>query len=165
MNERPPGDVAAIPRFYGALGPNCRNCAGYLVDANFLPSPVDKVLYPLRTQHARTQATKRRRAHHTRENHDKTHQQQVGQDNPIPFTGNYRGTTWNAQALLATDVQKRSHKLGRALSYFRKGDFLAIQETHSDKGKCKAFTTPTDAECYLPHENSCYGRSWTLGFH
>ena len=59
-----------------------------------------------------------------------------------PYTGNYKGATWNAQGLLATDL-RRQHRKRRYLSHImQQHDFVAVQETHGTDGHAAAMQLP-----------------------
>ena len=54
-----------------------------------------------------------------------------------PYRGNYRGCTWNAQALF-TKVEKQEVKWRYMGKLLKNHDFIGITETHSTEGEVKA---------------------------
>ena len=58
-----------------------------------------------------------------------------GIDITTPFSGSFRGCTWNSQALFARDINRHELKTNRILHLLSTHDVLALQETHSTEGK------------------------------
>ena len=54
------------------------------------------------------------------------------------YTGNYRGTTWNTQAIFASDIERESGKQNYVKFLMGSCDFGCFTETHSDAGRVLA---------------------------
>ena len=70
--------------------------------------------------------------------------------NSLPFTGSYRGATWNSQGLLAYDVGTQDRKrelLGRLLQH----DMVHVQETHGTDGTAAAVQLPPEVQPFWSH--------------
>ena len=51
----------------------------------------------------------------------------------MQYTGDYRGGTWNSQALFASLPSKQAAKTNHTWKLFEQHDFMGIQETHGTK--------------------------------
>ena len=60
----------------------------------------------------------------------------------IPFSGGFRGCTWNGQALFAKKCYRHHPKMRQAIRLANLHDFTLFQETHSSKGKASALHLP-----------------------
>jgi len=56
----------------------------------------------------------------------------------VPYTGDFRGVGWNAQALCAVRSQRHRPKRVRAFELIRKRDFMGVTDTHGNRGKFEA---------------------------
>jgi hypothetical protein len=68
-----------------------------------------------------------------------------------PYTGDFRGTTWNAQALFAADVQRQVAKQDHVRRLISRYDFIMLQETHSTRGACLTWTPPAGTRFFPSH--------------
>ena len=59
-----------------------------------------------------------------------------------PYSGDYRGATWNTQALFAASCRKQFPKRRLARKLIHQHDFVCLQETHGQEGKTLAFNLP-----------------------
>jgi hypothetical protein len=60
-------------------------------------------------------------------------------DARMPFTGDFQGFSWNAQALFAKKKHRHHPKVRHALRLAQQHDFRALQESHSTPGAAIAF--------------------------
>ena len=74
-----------------------------------------------------------------------------------PFSGNFRGASWNAQALFASKTRKQQRKWGRAKAFMHSHDFVCFQETHSQEGSALAFGAPEDVCIVWAHGSTRQG--------
>ena len=61
-----------------------------------------------------------------------------------PFSGDYKGATWNTQALFAAKCHRQFKKRKVAMKLIQDHDFVCFQETHSQEGSARALTLPDD---------------------
>ena len=69
----------------------------------------------------------------------------------MPYTGDYRCVSWNAQALFATDIGKQHAKQSYAWGLLEQNDFLGVLETHGVKGKTIAGRLPPNCRPFWAH--------------
>ena len=69
----------------------------------------------------------------------------------MPYTGDYRGTIWNSQALFATDIAKQHAKQDYAWRLLRTHDFAGFAETHGTHGNVTACTFPRGYQRFWSH--------------
>ena len=69
----------------------------------------------------------------------------------MPLTKDFRGCTWNAQALFAAKATRHFPKLRYAARLLKQHDWLCLQETHSTSGKCDAVRLPDSCKAYWSH--------------
>ena len=60
----------------------------------------------------------------------------------VPFSGSFKGATWNAQALFAVGTRKHLRKRSRAKALMYSYDFVCFQETHAQEGRTLALDVP-----------------------
>ena len=63
-----------------------------------------------------------------------------------PYSGEFKGGTWNTQALFAAKVHVFHEKNRKAKAIMGNNDFTCFQETHALEGRTVAFTIP-DCMC------------------
>ena len=76
----------------------------------------------------------------------------------IPYRGDIRGGTWNAQALLAAKVHRQSAKQRYLFRLCQGRDVVAITETHGDMGACAAILLPPRWQAYWSPGTTAQGR-------
>ena len=74
----------------------------------------------------------------------------------IPFTGDFRGCTWNAQALFARGWRKQNNNMRQARSLLATHDFVALQETHSTEGRSRMLRLPHQCAPFYSHHDSTH---------
>ena len=74
-----------------------------------------------------------------------------GIDITTPFSGSFRGCTWNSQALFARDINRHELKTNRILHLLGTHDVLALQETHSTEGKARSWTGDRGTTSFWSH--------------
>ena len=74
-----------------------------------------------------------------------------------PFTGDFKGFSWNSQALLARDPNKQLKKRYRAQYLIKSHGFGILSETHNVKGRDKALFIPADVEARWCHGSTRQG--------
>jgi hypothetical protein len=74
----------------------------------------------------------------------------------MQYVGDFKGATWNSQALLARRTHRQSPKRRHAIRLINSHDFLGMQETHSTRGATDAYETrlPSDVRCFWSHEST-----------
>ena len=84
---------------------------------------------------------------------------QTGEDFEMlaPFSGNFKGGSWNSQALLAAAPWIQQRKLRKAFALANSHDFYCYEETHSIEGKVVAFDAPKGMVCFWAHGNTYNG--------
>ena len=60
----------------------------------------------------------------------------------FPFNGDFKGCSWNGQALFAAKAKKQFPKMRKAIGLSNAHDFTCIQEAHSTEGKTDMLTLP-----------------------
>ena len=70
----------------------------------------------------------------------------------FPYMGDFSLTSWNAQALMATEPRRRKAKWGHCLHLLGRSDVMVLQETHS--------TRANTARLILPHSHRFW---WSHG--
>ena len=65
--------------------------------------------------------------------------------------GDFNGSAWNGQALLATHGGQQHAKMRRATQLAKSHDFLAASDTHSNLGKTRALNIPPDLKAFWSH--------------
>ena len=60
----------------------------------------------------------------------------------MPYTGEFKGSSWNTQALFAASTRRHLRKRSRATALMHSNDFVCFQETHALEGKTIAFAMP-----------------------
>jgi hypothetical protein len=75
----------------------------------------------------------------------------IGELAHIPFAGDFRGGTWNTQALFAAKCHRQFPKMKHAMFLASNRDFFCYQETHSVPGRTQAFTMPGDRVAFWSH--------------
>ena len=89
----------------------------------------------------------------------------------IPFTGDFSGAFWNAQALWAANGRKQQGKFDRLQQIMQTRDFAGIAEKHGTEGKI--FAGSEEAECIFlwPHLSAQAGgvglrlkKTWLANF-
>ena len=68
-----------------------------------------------------------------------------------PFIGDYKGFSWNAQALMAANTQLQCKKGHYLTKLIHSHDFGMVYETHGTKGKGIAYTAPTGCTAFWSH--------------
>ena len=58
-----------------------------------------------------------------------------------PYIGDWAISSWNAQGLLASSIERQQQKLWRARCLAATQDIVVLQETHGNKGKCRGLRT------------------------
>jgi hypothetical protein len=66
----------------------------------------------------------------------------------MPYVGDYRGVTWNTQALIASDPSQQRLKRDFAERIYDEHDFAALQETHGTVGSVQALTLPRGCRAF-----------------
>ena len=69
----------------------------------------------------------------------------------MPYIGDFRGCTWNAQALFARRASRQCPKQRQVRKLLQNHDFLAVQETHSTEGGVLAFECPAGTAARWSH--------------
>ena len=69
-----------------------------------------------------------------------------------PFSGDYKGSTWNAEGLLCNNAQQQHKKTLKLQQLATTHDFTIIAETHSTPGKERAFNAPHDTTAFWAHK-------------
>ena len=69
----------------------------------------------------------------------------------IPFTGDFRGCAWNAQALFARGWHKQNNKMRQARSLLATQGLVALQETHSTEGRSRMLRLPHQCVSFYSH--------------
>ena len=72
----------------------------------------------------------------------------------MPFTGDFRGCTWNSQALFAHGWRRHNHKLRHAKTLLATHDFVGMQETHSVEGRSRMLRLPGHSTAFYSHGTS-----------
>ena len=72
----------------------------------------------------------------------------------MPYVGDYRGVTWNTQALIASDPSQQRLKRDFAERIYDEHDFAALQETHGTVGSVQALTLPRGCRAFWSHGTS-----------
>ena len=60
----------------------------------------------------------------------------------MPYTGDFRGCSWNSQALFAHGWRRHTHKMRHAKTLLATHDFVGLQETHSVEGRARMLRLP-----------------------
>ena len=68
-----------------------------------------------------------------------------------PFSGDFKGGSWNSQAMFAAECIPHARKARKAMALCRSHDFYCLQETHSQEGKVAAFTIPVGYVAFWIH--------------
>jgi len=68
-----------------------------------------------------------------------------------PYTGDFRGVSWNAQALFATTVRRQTPKQRHLASLIATNDFVMVQETHSHEGSIATWARPQATRFFASH--------------
>lgn len=76
---------------------------------------------------------------------------------PRPYTGDYAGATWNAQALFAHNTQKQKTKQAHAAKLLHSHDFVLLQETHSVPGTTQTYSPPAGSRYFASHLTKTVG--------
>ena len=69
----------------------------------------------------------------------------------IPFTGDFRGCTWNSQAFFAHGWRRHNHKLRHAKTLVATQNFVGLQETHSVEGWVRMLRFPMHSAAFYSH--------------
>ena len=69
----------------------------------------------------------------------------------MPYSGNYRGCFWNAQALWAARTSSQNAKFGLLARLLDTHDFAGIVETHGTDGKVRAGHLPSGTVAFWSH--------------
>ncbi|CAK0822989.1 unnamed protein product [Prorocentrum cordatum] len=68
-----------------------------------------------------------------------------------PYTGNYKGCSWNCEALMATKVSRQTANCNQVSKLMASHDFGIFVEAHGTKGKEDAFSLPPGCAAYWSH--------------
>jgi hypothetical protein len=71
----------------------------------------------------------------------------------MPFSGPFRGATWNAQALFARRAQSHHEKLSVVNQLLLQNNFVAIQETHGTEGAARLVRLPASTVAFWSHDS------------
>ena len=71
-----------------------------------------------------------------------------------PFIGDYRGVTWNSQALFAALVTLQAPKQNFLVNLISSHDFAMLQETHSTPGAVVTWSPPAGTRYFASHGTS-----------
>ena len=74
-----------------------------------------------------------------------------------PYSGDFAGYAWNAQALFAQKTQRQFPKRFRAQQLMKKHDFGILSETHGLEGRADAWWLPPDTMPFWSHGTSHQG--------
>ena len=68
-----------------------------------------------------------------------------------PFTGNYRGFSWNTEALMATSIRSQHRKGQQTCNLIAAHDFGTLSEVHGTPGKAEAYQLPPGTTAHWSH--------------
>ena len=68
-----------------------------------------------------------------------------------PYTGNYRGCSWNCEALMAVKAARQAAKCSQMSKLMASHDFGVFVEAHCTAGKERAFALPQDCVGHWSH--------------
>ena len=74
-----------------------------------------------------------------------------------PFHGDFKGCTWNAQALFAAKIPRQSLKMKKAIHLASNHSFVIFTETHSLEGRSKALRLPGHLKALWSHNSASAG--------
>ena len=67
---------------------------------------------------------------------------------PGPFTGDFKGATWNAQALFARAARRHLPKARDLRRLAAQHDFVTVTESHGAAGSSAIWDGPRDCQCW-----------------
>ena len=70
------------------------------------------------------------------------------------FCGDFKGSAWNSQALLAATPAVQNPKVKHAFSIANNHDFEIVNETHGTDGKEDVWHTPQHLTAFLSHNTA-----------
>ncbi len=75
-------------------------------------------------------------------------------DVPMPFTGDFTGTSWNSQALFARRSDRHHPTLRHTKQLIRTHNFCALQETHGAVGRSDVLPLPAGVRSFWSHDTT-----------
>ena len=75
----------------------------------------------------------------------------------VPFHGDFKGCTWNAQALFAANIYRQSPKMTKAIHLASNHNFVILTETHSLEGRSRARSLPSHLTALWSHNSASVG--------
>eukprot|EP00973_Karenia_brevis_P084330 11703944-Karenia_brevis.AAC.1 len=75
----------------------------------------------------------------------------------LPFTGSFRGCSWNSRAWLCNKPILHHNKHTYISKLLKDHDFVGVQETHSSAGKIRGLASFENATCFWSHGSARIG--------